>query len=249
MITLPLQKWLSQLGVASLREAERLVAAGRVSVNNKVSTNARMKVNPSRNVICLDGKRLSAKPPRLLYYMLCKPLDVLTSRIDTRGRTTIYELPSVKATKAMLFPVGRLDYRSEGLLLLSNDGELVHRLMHPRYKVPRHYYALVENRLAPSQEAKIRNGVLLDDGPTLPTKLTYVEMPEKGTGAWYTITLWEGRKRIVRRIFKTMGHPVIRLIRFGFGNVRLPGNLAPGELRPLHQQEILHLKTVTKMLS
>lgn len=248
MDILRLHKWLSQLGIASRRQAQRWMTEGRLTVNGKKTTELGLKVNPESDVICLDGKALPKTRPSLVYWMLCKPDGVITSRIDPQGRKTIYELPAVKQEKTGVFPVGRLDYHTEGLLLLSNDGEFVHRLMHPSYKLPRHYYVLIDHRLSPAKEAKIRQGVTLSDGPTKNTELSHVRKTLPGSGCWYQITVYEGRKRIVRRIFKAMGEKVQRLIRFGFGNVRLPKDLAPGMIRPLFQEEVLHLKKATKLV-
>ncbi len=247
MSELRLQKWLSSLGVASRREAERLMLAGRISLNGKVCKELGTKVAPETDEVRLDGELVNAKAPTKVYFLLCKPDGVITTRSDPEGRPTVFGLPKVKDLPKGLFPVGRLDFHTEGLLLLSNDGELVHRLMHPKWKLTRHYYVYVEQRLSPTHERALRSGLTLDDGPSAPVELDFLEK-KKGKGAWYRIVVREGRNRIVRRLFEACNADVRRLIRFGFGDVRLDEDLTPGNVRPLLRQEILHLLKATDLL-
>ena len=248
MAEIRLQKWLSQLGLTSRRNAEVWIEKGRLSVDGEVATLGK-KVDPQSQEIRLDGELLPQTPPKKSYWMICKPIEVITSRSDPEGRETVFDLPVIQNQGDSLYTVGRLDYYTEGLLLLSNDGELVHRLMHPSYKVPRKYYVLIAEPLTPMKASKIRNGIELEDGLTLPAELKEVEnLPVKRTEAWYEITVREGRNRLVRRLFEAVGSPVNRLIRFGFGDIRLDSDLPPGEGRRLTTEEILHLRKVTQLL-
>ncbi len=191
----------------------------------------------------VDGRLVSERPP-LVYWMLNKPDLCLTSRAREDGKTTIFELPALRQVKFLLYPVGRLDYRTEGLLLLSNDGELVHRLTHPSFKVPRTYQVLVQKRLTAEDESQIRRGVVLEDGPTQGADLQFIQSTEMGQsrGAWYMITVREGRNRLVRRLFEHLDNKVVRLMRYSYGDLHLPESLKPGEYRQLSSQEIQALK-------
>ncbi len=237
MPVLRIQKWFSQMGLASRREAQRMLLSGRIKINGIIVTTLGVKIDPTVDVVELDGVRIETTQPQKVVWLLNKPKFVITSRVDNRGRKTIYDLDCLK-NKTMVFPVGRLDYDTEGLLLLSNDGELVHRLMHPRYKVPRHYYVRINRKLSKEKEERIRNGVLLDDGPSFPLKLKLSKQKPDDLGFWYDITIFEGRKRIIKRIFKSVGEKVERLIRYGFGDIFLPNNIKAGELLSLSYDEI-----------
>ncbi|MEZ4742517.1 MAG: pseudouridine synthase [Bdellovibrionota bacterium] len=244
-----LQKWISQLGIASRREAERWIEEGRLSINGEIVTSQGLKVDPNVDEVRLDGKLLEAKPPPRVYWLLNKPDQVLTTRKDPGDRETIFDLPKLQKVGFTVAPVGRLDYRTEGLLLLSNDGELVHRLCHPKYKVPRHYHALISGKLSHDAEKAIRKGVELEDGLTLPADIIYAHGKNlgKSKGSWYFITVYEGRNRLVRRLFESFGHKVIRLIRTGFGDIKLPEELQPGDYRQLSAEEIKLLKKAAKL--
>lgn len=176
--------------------------------------------------------------------MLNKPDLCLTSRAPEPGKKTIFELPALRNLSFLLFPVGRLDYRTEGLLLLSNDGELVHRLTHPSYKIPRTYQVLLQRRLLPHEESQIRHGLELEDGPVKGAEINFIQSTGLGQsrGAWYMITVHEGRNRIVRRIFEKLDVKVVRLLRYSYGELHLPEQLKPGEYRQLQSSEIAELK-------
>jgi 23S rRNA pseudouridine2605 synthase len=160
-----LQKWVSQQGIASRREAEKWITLGRFSVNGKPFLELGHKVDPEKDTILLDGELLRTERANLFYGMLNKPDCVLTTRKDPVGRPTVFSLPVFKDFPDVFFPVGRLDFRTEGLLLFSNDGEWVHRLTHPKFKVPRMYEAWTERRLSDDVLKYIRQGVELEDGP------------------------------------------------------------------------------------
>lgn len=201
------------------------------------------RIDPENDQVTVDGRLVTERPP-LVYWMLNKPDLCLTSRAREEGKTTIYDLPSLRHVKFLLYPVGRLDYRTEGLLLLSNDGELVHRLTHPSFKVPRTYQVLVQKRLTSEEETQLRHGVVLEDGATQGAELQFIQSIDLGQsrGAWYMITVREGRNRLVRRLFEHLNNKVVRLMRYSYGDLHLPESLKPGEYRQLNSQEIHALK-------
>jgi 23S rRNA pseudouridine2605 synthase len=205
------------------------------------------KITPGVDTIEIDGRVVSNEPPPRVYWMLHKPDEVLTTRQDEFQRTTIYDLPALRKLPFLVAPVGRLDYRTEGLLLLTNDGELANRLCHPKYKVPRHYHVLISGKLTPEEEQAIKSGVRLEDGMTEKAQLSYAEGRNLGAsrGSWYRITVYEGRNRLVRRLFEHFNHKVVRLIRVGFGDIVLPEDLKPGEYVQLKSDQIKVLKQAT----
>jgi 23S rRNA pseudouridine2605 synthase len=229
-----LAKYLAHAGVASRRAAERLIAAGRVGVDGETV------LDPARDVdegarVTLDGSPLQGPEPRVLY-ALHKPLGVVSTASDTHGRPTVVDL--IPANGLRLYPVGRLDIDSSGLILLTNDGELANRLTHPRYEVPKTYRArLGEAPLTQRALAALRGGVALEDGPTAPARVRRLG-PDR-----IEITISEGRNRQVRRMCEAVGHPVLELIRVGFGPLRL-GDLAPGAHRLLGEQELRRLREI-----
>lgn len=233
--------------MASRREAETWIVDGRVSVNGKVVTELGTRVEPGVDQVSIDGKLIKAAAPPRVYWMLHKPDEVLTARGDDFNRTTIYDLPKVKKAPFLVAPVGRLDYRTEGLLLLTNDGELANRLCHPKYQVPRHYHVLSSGRLSESQEKAIIAGVELEDGKSGPADLRFAHGKNLGAsrGAWYTITVHEGKNRLVRRLFEHFGMKVVRLIRVGFGDISMPEDLLPGDYLQLSSDQIQSLKRAT----
>jgi len=231
-----LQKVLAERGVASRRGAEELIREGRVRVNGAVITELGHKVDPERDRIEVDGKRIPPPPPKV-YYLLYKPYGVITSLNDPRGRPTVRDL--LRRVKLRIFPVGRLDWDAEGLLLLTNDGELAARLLHPRYQVPRVYLVKVRGLLEKGEVERLREGIPLEDGPSPSMKVTLVRRTKSNT--WLQVTLHEGRNRIVKRTFAAIGHPVMKLRRVAFGPLRI-GGLRPGEYRALSPEEIKRLK-------
>ncbi len=240
---------MSQLGIASRREAETWISGGRISVNGQVVTELGSKITPGEDQVSLDGRSIGAEAPPKVYWMLNKPDEVLTARNDDFNRTTIYDLPRLSKAPFLVAPVGRLDYRTEGLLLMTNDGEMANRLCHPKYKVPRLYHVLITGRLTEDEEQAIQRGIDLEDGRTLPTELRYAHGKNLGAsrGSWYMVTVSEGRNRLVRRLFEHFGHRVVRLIRTGFGELRLSEDLKPGDYRQLSSDEIIMLKRATSL--
>ncbi|MDI6690073.1 MAG: pseudouridine synthase [Actinomycetota bacterium] len=230
-----LHKVMAQAGVASRRKCEHLILEGRVKVNGQVVQTLGAKVDPSEDKIEVNGKALQFTAERL-YILLNKPAGYLTTMMDPFNRPTIVDLIE---EETRVFPVGRLDRESEGLLLLTNDGELAYRLTHPRYKVEKTY--LVEVRGHPEETIlrMLRRGVVLEDGLTASAKVDVLERGRESTVV--EITIWEGRKRQVRRMFEKVGHPVIRLRRISLGPIEL-GYLPPGRYRFLHPSEIKALR-------
>lgn len=228
-----LQKVLAAAGLASRRAAEEMIAAGRVEVNGAVVRTQGVRVDPMRDVIRVDGKRI---PPARnhVYVVLNKPRGVVSTLDDPQGRPTLRGLLRRRA-KDRLFHVGRLDADTEGLLILTNDGEFAQRLMHPSYEVPKTYLAEVAGLVDAATLRRLRRGVTLEDGPVKPDRIQVLQ--QSASRSQVRIILHEGRNRIVRRLFDAVGHPVLRLSRTAIGPVRL-GGLAQGELRDLTGEEL-----------
>lgn len=222
-----LQKVLAQRGWGSRRVCEDIISAGRVIVNGEVAVLGR-RVDPEVDRVEIDGVPLGVRPD-LVYYALNKPAGVVTTAKDTHGRPIVTDLVP---TEPRVYPVGRLDADTEGLLLLTNDGELAHRLAHPRHGVEKEYLAEVAGgEVRQGALRRLREGVELDDGVTAPAR---VSQPSPGV---LRIVIHEGRNRQVRRMCEAVGHPVIRLVRTRVGPLRDP-SLAPGAYRELSQAEV-----------
>ena len=226
-----LQKALAQAGVASRRASEELIAAGRVEVNGKVVTEQGMRVDPERDTIRVDGSRIPP-PRRHLYLVLNKPRGVVSTMDDPDGRPT---LEQYVPRRQRLFHVGRLDTDTEGLLILTNDGDFANKLAHPSHEVPKTYLVEVEGLRDNKTLRRLEKGLTLEDGPIKPDKVKLVTRAE--SRSMVQITLHSGRNRIVRRMFDSVGHPVRRLSRISIGPVRL-GQLAVGETRELTREEL-----------
>jgi 23S rRNA pseudouridine2605 synthase len=227
-----LQKVLASAGLGSRRACEEMIDAGRVAVDGQVIREQGVRVDPRRAVVTVDGARINVRDD-LVYLALNKPRGVLSAMSDDRGRRTVGDY--VADREERLFHVGRLDADSEGLLLLTNDGDLAHRLSHPSYGVPKTYLAEVPGPIPRDLGKRLRAGVELDDGPVRVDEFRLVEM--SGGRALVEVVLHEGRKHVVRRLLAAVGHPVSRLVRTSIGPVRL-GVLRPGTLRRLSQDEI-----------
>jgi pseudouridine synthase len=230
-----LQKYLAHAGVASRRASEQLILSGAVSVNGQVVKELGSKVDPEKDKIEVSGKEVSVQHQNV-YLVLNKPRGVITSCHDPEGRSTVMDL--VPACPG-LHPVGRLDRNSEGLLLLTNDGEFTQLLTHPRHHVEKTYRVVVEGRLSSQAIAALRNGVSLEDGMTGPASVEGVD-PE-GDLTHFEITINEGRNRQIRRMCETVGNPVKRLKRIRIGMLGLKG-LRPGEYRTLTLAEVRALR-------
>ncbi len=235
-----LQKLIAEAGLASRRGAERLIQAGRVSVNGRPVLELGAQADPERDRVAVDGREICRPEPKR-YVLLNKPAGYLTTREDPRGRRRVFDL--VPDLGARLHSVGRLDYDAEGLLLLTNDGELTYRLTHPRHAVPRVYHVLVEGRVDAAALARLRRGVLLEDGPARADEARKVG--DAGAGQrWLALTLHEGRYREVKRLCRAVDLRVRRLWRVAYGPLRL-GRLGPGEWRDLTPRELAALRDMT----
>lgn len=237
-----LQKVLAHAGVASRRASETLIEQGRVTVNGETVTVLGFKVDPRRDVIAVDGRRLPRPSEKSVYLILNKPRDVLTAASDDRGRRTVVDLVEVEER---VYPVGRLDLRSEGLVLLTNDGELAEKITHPRSHLEKEYQVLVGGRPTTATLIRWRRGeVEIEGRPTAPAFVERLKL--EGDNTWLKIILTEGRKRQIRDVAKALGHPVKRLERVRIGPIKL-GHLKPGKWRHLNPVEVEQLKRSVKV--
>jgi 23S rRNA pseudouridine2605 synthase len=225
-----LQKILARAGFGSRRACDDLIGEGRVTVNGRPAVLG-ARVDAEHDRVEVDGVAIGVRPG-LAYYLLNKPAGVVTTAADTHGRPTVLD---VVPAEPRVFPVGRLDQDTEGLLLLTNDGELAHRLTHPSFGVEKEYLAEVEGRPSRGAVRRLREGVELDDGLTAPAKVSLV------APTLVRIAIHEGRKRQVRRMCEAVGHPVVRLIRTRIGPITDP-QLAPGRWRELTTDEVRALE-------
>jgi 23S rRNA pseudouridine2605 synthase/16S rRNA pseudouridine516 synthase len=230
-----LQKVLAAAGVGSRRACEEIIASGRVSVDGEIVTKLGTQVDPTRSVVAVDGEPVHL-PRKKVYLALHKPSGYVSTSTDPWGRPTIMEL--VEAAPG-LHSVGRLDADSEGLLLLTNDGDLTYLLTHPRHEVDKTYIAEVLGRPAPDKLRRLRQGVMLEDGKTAPARARMVQPGE--TVSLVEITIHEGRKRQVKRMFEAIGHPVRSLCRVRIGPIEL-GSLRSGKWRRLSPEEVETLR-------
>jgi pseudouridine synthase len=231
-----LQKVLAHAGIASRRACERLIVEGRVSVNGSVVTELGTKVDPARDAIRVDGKRVGQAPRHKTYLALNKPRGFVTTLSDPEQRPTVKDL--LRGVRARVYPVGRLDYDSEGLLILTDDGDLSRDLMHPSSGVVKTYLAKVRGEPAPEALRRLERGVRIEGRPTLPAG---VRLVRRGENPWVEIRIVEGRNRQVRKMLEAVGHPVMRLRRVGYGPLTL-GKLPSGGVRPLTSGEIEALR-------
>ena len=232
------QRALALAGVASRRGAERLVEEGRVRVNGELARVGQDVGDADQ--ITVDGRRVAAEVTST--YLLNKRVGTVSTVSDPEGRTTVLEgLPS----DVRLYPVGRLDINTTGALLITNDGELAHRLMHPRYRVPKLYDTLAEGRVSADAIRQLRRGVELEDGLTSPARVERMERLHPG-GTWLQIEIAEGRNRQLRRMLEAVGHPVMKLHRSRYAGIGL-GRLRTGEWRPLTNDELRRLGRLVEL--
>jgi len=228
-----LQKILAHAGVGSRRACEELIRQGRVAVNGQVAQLGQ-KANPKRDRITVDGKPIRLKRHRT-YIALHKPTGVISTTQDPQGRPTVLDLVPARPG-VRLWPVGRLDLDSEGLVLLTNDGEFTHRLTHPSFQHEKEYRALIVGRPTRSTLDQLRKGIVLDGRRTAPAQVRVLRQQDRNTW-WLRVVLREGRKRQIRQMMQAVGHPVKRLIRVRIGSLRL-GDLKPGTWRRLTAHEV-----------
>lgn len=239
MTVVRLQKFLANAGVASRRKAEELITSGRVKVNGRVVTELGTKVDDAKDVVAVNGKVV--RPAETTWIALHKPRGYLSTRKDPEGRPTVYDLlpPALHG----LFYVGRLDRDSEGLLLLTNDGDTANRMLHPRYEVQRVYEVLVRGELKPDRIQKLVDGVELEDGIATAESVRVLGVARNETRL--RLSLREGRKREVRRMLWAVGHKVLRLKRLSYGPIKL-GRLPEGKWRKLTEAELRALPGKSK---
>ncbi len=231
-----LQKVLARAGVASRRASEELILAGRVRVNGRIVTELGTKVDPHKDRVEVDGKRLVAEKP--VYYVVHKPREMVTTLDDPEGRATIGNL--LRRIPERVVPVGRLDYHTSGALLVTNDGDMVDALLRPRSGVPKIYAVKFQGHLDVPELDALRNGVVLDDGhKTKPAELFVLR--EERNNTWVQITLTEGKNRQIHRMGDAIGHRVMRLARQSFAGISVD-RLKPGDYRELKRDELQQLK-------
>lgn len=230
-----LQKVLSAAGVSSRRAAEKMILEGRISINGEVVKELGTKADPERDEIRVDGRLISTEISRI-YIILNKPKGYVTTLKDPEGRPIVRDL--LGDIEERVFPVGRLDYDSEGLLLLTTDGDFAQRLQHPRFKISKKYLVKVRGGITPKDIAAVEKGIRLEDGMFKPLEFRVEGRNPRST--WVYVTIHEGRNRVIRRLFEELGHPVARLIRVGIGDIGL-GDLREGGYRHLKKWELRKL--------
>jgi 23S rRNA pseudouridine2605 synthase len=238
-----LQKVMARLGIASRRHAEDLISRGLVKVNGQIVKERGVKVI-STDLIEIEGSQISTtQKEQNIYILLNKPEGVITSVTDPRKRKTVIDIIN-KDVKERIYPVGRLDYDTTGVILLTNDGDLTYRLTHPSYEVEKTYRVWIKGRIIAEALGMLRKGVLLEDGLTSSSKIDRVEfLKKKGNVLTVVeITIHEGKNRQVRRMFEKVGYPVVRLQRIAFGTIKLDDRLKPGQFRFLSGSEVASLK-------
>jgi 23S rRNA pseudouridine2605 synthase len=227
-----LQKIIAAAGIDSRRHAEKMITEGRVSVNNVVVTQLGTKADALRDVIRIDGMTISVEK-NILYIMLYKPVGYVTTLSDPRKRPTVVDL--IRDVPERVFPVGRLDYESEGLLIMTNDGNFAQKVQHPRFQLPKVYRVKIQGRMTKEEIKQLGHGIKLEDGTFKPENIQIEKYNDKSL--WLRLTLKEGKNRIIRRGFEAIGHRIARLVRESVGCVSL-GKLKEGTWRHLTKKEI-----------
>ena len=234
-----LQKFLAEAGIASRRKAEELIAAGRVKVNGKIVTEQGVKINPQKDKVEFDNRLIAVRAEKKVYIMLHKPEGYVTTAKEQFGRPAVLDL--IHGVQERIFPVGRLDYDTSGLLLLTNDGDLTYRLTHPSHDVEKTYLAKVYGVPDEADLQKFRRGVTVDGRKTSPAKIRILERDKDLRFSMVEITIHEGRNRQVRKMCEAIKHPVAQLKRVATGELQL-GDLPKGKYRHLTEREIKYLK-------
>jgi 23S rRNA pseudouridine2605 synthase len=227
-----LNKIIAMAGIASRRRADELISSGLVAVNGRVERGLGSKAVWGIDSITVDGQAIP-DPAKRVYLMLNKPFGYVSTLRDPEGRPIVRDL--IKDIKERLYPVGRLDFDSQGLLILTNDGQLSHRLMHPRYHIPRTYKVTLERCISDATVGRLTKGITLEDGPTSPAHVEVIQREQERSVV--RITIFEGRSREVRRMFEAVGHTALKLTRIGYGGLHL-GDLKVGKYRYLKNSEV-----------
>ncbi len=238
-----LQKIIAHAGFASRREAESMIRDGRVTVNGRVVTELGSKADPARDHIKVDGK-LITRPETHRYILLYKPKEVMTTVEDPQGRRTVIDL--IKGVRERIYPVGRLDFHSEGLILLTNDGDLAFKVSHPQHGSVKTYHVKVRGVPEERLIGKLERGITIDGKRTLPCEIRRMKTTGKGEdegNSWYEVKLREGRTQQIRKMFQAVGHPVSKLRRVAIGPLSDP-RLGPGDYRELTKSEVKMLETM-----
>jgi 23S rRNA pseudouridine2605 synthase len=233
MPTKPLLKALTEAGIGSRRRMAEAIKQGKVEVNGKIAEAFTQPVDIESDRVSISGQAVELKPDEIICLMLNKPAGIVSTVSDEKGRRTVLDILPKQYKKFRLYPVGRLDIDTTGLLLLTNDGNLTYRLTHPKFEHEKEYLVQIKGRLKPEERNKLERGIRLEDGMTHPARVKEVSSPPFN----YSITIHEGRKRQVHRMFERLGHPVPALKRVRIGKVSL-GNLKEGEVRRLSAAEI-----------
>lgn len=245
MVQERIHKCLARAGVASRRAVEQMIREGRVRLNNKPLTELGTLVDSEKDIVQVNGKRVSITNDVIserVYFLMNKPAGVLSSVKDDRDRLTVTKL--LKGIgEARIYPVGRLDYDAEGALLLTNDGDLTHQLLHPKKHVPKTYMVKVKGEPTEENLDKLRRGIYLEDGPTGPSKITIIKKAKVNT--WVEVILTEGKNRQIKRMFWRIENPVLKLVRTYFAGIGIEG-LKPGEFRQLTKRELVSLREQSK---
>ena len=231
-----LQKYIADAGIASRRRAEKMIAEGRVSVNGTVVIEMGIKIDPGSDHVRVDGRRVGAQKAKKVVYALYKPKSCMTTLDDPQGRDTI--VTYFPRTSARLFPVGRLDYDAEGLILLTNDGDLAQSIAHPTKHVWKEYFVKIKGKISTTKLNELKTGPVIDRKKRQPTKIKLLHHVNDKT--WLSVSLQEGLKHHIKKMFGQIGHPVIKIKRFGIGNVDLK-EMKPGEVRKLSDEEVFDL--------
>jgi len=237
-----LQKIIAQAGLASRREAERMILAGRVSVNNQITRHLGTKADSEKDEIRVDGMLIHNESEKI-YIMLNKPRGYVTTLHDPQHRPVVADLLSDVSSR--VFPVGRLDYDSQGLLFMTNDGDFAQKLLHPRFRIPKVYRVKIKGRLSKSELSALDKGIELEDGKFLPEKISVIKNNKKSS--WLLMTLREGKNRIIRRALESIEHDVAEIVRIRIGGVEL-GDLRTGQYRFLTKAETGKLFSFSKKI-
>jgi 23S rRNA pseudouridine2605 synthase len=233
MATKPLIKALTEAGLGSRRRMAEAIKQGRVKVNDKIAESFNHPVDPGKDRVFFNGQAIDLKPDKIICLMLNKPEGIVSTVSDEKGRRTVVDILPKKYQSHRLYPVGRLDIDTTGLLLLTNDGDLTYRLTHPKFEYEKEYLVAIKGNLNADEKQQLQRGILLEDGMTHPAKIREITLPSFN----YSVTIHEGRKRQVRRMFERLRHTVVALKRVRIGKLRL-GDLKEGEVRPLSAKEI-----------
>lgn len=237
-----MHKFLADAGMGSRRKMVEMMKQGQVKVNGRTIQDPRFTIDPTQDEVRLSNKIVKSRPSRI-YLMLHKPVDVVTTTDDECRRKTVIDLVPSEYQQYRLFPIGRLDQDTEGLLILTNDGELAYKLTHPKFEHEKEYEVTIAAELTTKQIKDVRQGMLLEDGRTAAAQIKRLHVSQHVT---YSLTIHEGRKRQIRRMFERLGYRVLRLKRIRIGGLKLDPQLRPGAVRPLSQTELEQLQQINQ---